>query len=306
VSLSDDLRRELAAIEPRAECDRLAELSGLFHTAGSAHLRGRGEVSVHLDVGSSAVARRAFSILRSFDVDAEIRTYTHRSFERSTRYQLHVRGEGRTLQLLNEAGILDANLAPLEVPPKRVVGRPCCRSSYLRGVLLGGASLSGPRAPHLEVRVAGRAGAQLVAEVAAGAGARLKVLDRGRHAIAYAKGAEQIGAVLASAGAGSAVLSLEERSVLGATRARANRLANADHANIVRSSRAAHRQLLAVRRLAASGSLDDLPAPLREAAQLRLLNPSSSLRELAAKCRPRATKAALHRRLNTLIRLAEL
>jgi DNA-binding protein WhiA len=307
VSLSDDLRHELAAIEPTAECDRLAELSGLFHTAGSAHLHGRGEVSVHLDVGSSAVARRAFALLRSFGVESEIRTYSRRSFDRSTRYQLHVAGGSRALQVLNEAGILDANLAPLEVPPRRVVARSCCRSAYVRGALLGGASLSGPRAPHLEVRFVSPAGARLLAEVVATAsGAQLRVLDRGRHSIAYAKGADEIAAVLALAGAGGAVLSLEERAVLGATRARANRLANADHANLVRTSRAAHRQLLAARRLSEEGELDDLPPQLREVAQLRLLNPSSSLRELAAKCRPPATKAAVHRRLNRLIRLAEL
>ena len=46
----------LAAIAPRSACDRLAELSGLFHSAGSVHLRGRGEVSVHLDVANPAVA----------------------------------------------------------------------------------------------------------------------------------------------------------------------------------------------------------------------------------------------------------
>ena len=33
--LSDDLRNELAAIAPKRECDRLAELSALFHTAGA-------------------------------------------------------------------------------------------------------------------------------------------------------------------------------------------------------------------------------------------------------------------------------
>ena len=61
MSLSEDLRHELAAITPRSECDRLAELSGLFHSAGSVHLKGRGQVSVHLDVADPAVTRRAFS-----------------------------------------------------------------------------------------------------------------------------------------------------------------------------------------------------------------------------------------------------
>ena len=101
------------------------------------------------------------------------------------------------------------------------------------------------------------------------------------------------------------MLSFEERAVLGTTRARANRLANADHANLVRTSRAAHEQLRAVRRLAAGGVLADLPAGLREVAELRLRHPSLSLRELALKCRPPATKASAHRRLKKLQELAE-
>ena len=72
--LSEDLRNELAAIAPESDCDRLAELSGLFHVAGSVHLRGRGEVAVHLDLVSSAVARRAFTLLLAFGVESEIRT----------------------------------------------------------------------------------------------------------------------------------------------------------------------------------------------------------------------------------------
>src|SRR5213076_3602686 len=92
VSFSEDLRNELAAIAPDADCDRLAALSGLFHVAGSVHLRGRGEVAVHLDLVSSAVARRAFALLRAFGVESEIRTYQQHAFGRATRYQLHVQG----------------------------------------------------------------------------------------------------------------------------------------------------------------------------------------------------------------------
>lgn len=298
---SDDLRNELAAVAPRKECDRLAELSGLFHAAGSVHLRGRGEVAVHLDLGSSAVARRAFALLRSFGVGSEVRTYTQRAFERPTRYQLHVSGDGRALQVLHEAGVLTAQLAPLERPPRRVVARSCCRGAYLRGALLGSGSLTGPRAPHLELRAASLAGAEFLAAIAAEEGLELRVADRGRHAVAYAKGAETIAGLLAAAGASDAVLAFEERAVLGVTRSAANRLANADHANLVRTSRAAHVQVQALRRL----DLDELPAQLREIAELRLRHPTLSLRELARKCRPPTSKAAAHRRLRKLVRLAE-
>jgi DNA-binding protein WhiA len=304
VSLSEDLRNELAGIAPRSDCDRLAELSGLFHSAGSIHLKGRGEVSVHLDVADSAVARRAFSLLRAFGVASEIRTYGRRAFEGGTRYQLHVAGDERALQVLYEAGVLSSRLSPLEHPPRRVVARSCCRAAYLRGALLGAGSLSGPRSPHLEIRSAGAEGASFIARIAAEEGGHLSVLDRKRHAVAYAKGMEAIADVLALAGASQAVLVFEERAVMAGTRSRANRLANADHANLVRTSRAAHEQLRAVDRLRRSGELAKLPARLQEIAELRERHPTLSLRELALKCRPPATKAAAHRRLRRLQEIA--
>jgi cell division protein WhiA len=306
VSLSEDLRSELAAIAPRSQCDRLAELSGLFHSAGSVHLRGRGEVSVHLDVADSAVARRAFSLLRGFGVASEIRTYRRRAFDSGTRYQLHVAGDEHALQVLHEAGVLSTRLTPLSTPPRRVVARPCCRGAYLRGALLGGSSLSGPRSPHLELRSAEPEGADFLVLLAAEEGVQLRVADRGRHAVAYAKGVEAIEGVLALAGAGRTVLVFEESSVLAATRSRANRLANADHANLVRTSRAAHEQLRAIERLRRTGDLKQLSPQLQEIAALRERHPTFSLRELALTCSPPATKAAVHRRLLKLQQIAAI
>lgn len=299
--LSEDLRTELAAIEPRKACDRLAELSGLFHSAGSLHLRGRGEIAVHLDLSSSAAARRAFTLLRRLGVQTEIRTYQRRAFGQETRYQLHVEGEDRALQVLHEAGVLSAGLAPIDRPPKRVVAKGCCRGAYLRGALLGSGTLSGPRSPHLEIRAASRDGAELLAEIAG-----LTVQERGRHVVAYAKGAEVIADALAAAGASDSALTFQERAVVGATKARANRLANADHANLVRASRAAQAQIKAVRRLERRGVVADLDPPLREIARLRVRHPSLSLRELGNRCRPPATKSAAQRRLAKLVRLAGL
>ena len=232
MSLSEELRDELAAIAPRRRCCRLAELSALFHSAGAWHLRGHGELAVHLDLASPAAARRAFPLLRDLGVRSEIRTYRRRAFDRATRYQLHVEVDAAGRAILREAGVLSPEGAPLERPPKRVVGRSCCRGAYLRGALLGSGSLSGPRAPHLELRSTGGEGARFVAGVAEREGLVLQVLERPSHAVAYTKGGETIADLLAVAGAGETALRLDEHAVMAATRAHANRLANADdHAN---------------------------------------------------------------------------
>jgi DNA-binding protein WhiA len=303
---SEEVRSELARVSPTRRCDRLAELSALAHTAGSLHLRGHGEIALHLDLASSAVARRAFTLLRELGVESEIRTYRQHAFDRATRYQLHVADSAATRAVLAAAGVVSPAGGPLRHPPKRVVGRECCRAAYVRGALLGAGSVSGPRSPHLEIRCASLEAAELLVRLAALDDVPLRARDRGRHVIAYAKSADAIAELLALAGASDAALLVDEHAVVGAARAHANRLANADQANLVRASRAAHAQLRAVRQLVEEGKLETLSPPLREIADLRTRNPSLSLRELAAKCRPPATKAAAHRRLTRLIRLAGL
>jgi DNA-binding protein WhiA len=303
--LSEDVRAELAGIDPRKACCRLAELSALVRSAGSIHFRGGGRISLHLEVSSPAVARRAFTLLRSYGVPGEIRTFRSQSFEQATRFQIHIDDDARAIQVLNEAGVLDSRLAPLERPPARVIGRSCCRAAYLRGALLAAGSVSGPRNAHLELRSASVEGAELLSSLAAEEGFRLAVHDRGRHAVAYAKATDAIAELLAFLGAHEAALRLEESAVVASTRARANRLANADHANIVRASRAAETQLRAIRRLESDGRLDDLPQELREIADLRARNPTLSLGELARRLKPPATKASAHRRLAKLEKLAE-
>jgi cell division protein WhiA len=295
VITSEDVREELATIAPERECDRLAELSALFHAAGSLHLRGAGAWALHLDLGSGAAARRAFALLRDSGIRSEIRTYRRRAFDTATRYQLHVDGTEEALGVLTAAGVVDRRHGPLERPPRRVVARSCCRAAYLRGAFLGAGSLS-LRHPHLELRTASLESAALLARLAAAEGIELTTTERESHAFAYAKSLEAIESLLALMGASETVLALEERAVVAGTRARANRLANADHANLVRTSRSARRQLAALARI----DLEALPDALREAAELRLRHPTASLRELASRADPPATKAALHRRLRRL------
>jgi hypothetical protein len=303
-SLAADARAELAALAPVRRCDRLAEVSALFHTAGTVHLRGRGELAFHLDLAESSVARRAFAVLRDLRVESAIRTYRRTAFDRASRTQVHVDGTRHAIDVLTEAGVLGHDGLPLDRPPGRVVARSCCRAAYLRGAFLGAGSLSGPRSPHLEVRTPLHAGAAFVRSVASATGIRMRVIDRDSHSAAYAKGWDAIEGYLSVAGATGTVLELEERSLVAGLRADANRLANADHANLVRQSRSAQAQLDAVRTLRDDGTLERLAPTLQAAAALRLRHPSLSLRELAARADPAVTKAALAGRLARLVELA--
>ena len=217
------MREELATIAPKRESDRLAELSALFHSAGSLHLRAAGDWGLHLDLGSGAAARRAFALLRESGIRSEIRTYRRRAFDTATRYQLHVAGEPETLRVLVDAGVVDRRHAPLERPPRRVVARSSSRAAYLRGAFLGAGSLSLGRSPHLELRTSSGESAALLVRLARAEGVDLAAAERATHAVAYAKSWEAIESLLAVMGASETVLSLEERAVVAETRSRAKR-----------------------------------------------------------------------------------
>src|SRR5919109_3889848 len=105
--LSEEVRAELAAIEPRKARCRLAELSALIRGAGSIHLRGAGRIGLHLEVASPAVARRVFGLLKGYGVPCEIHTFRRQAFERARRFRVLVEDDARAVQALNEAGNLD-------------------------------------------------------------------------------------------------------------------------------------------------------------------------------------------------------
>ena len=133
----------------------------------------------------------------------------------------------------------------------------------------------------------------------------MRVIDRESHSAAYAKSWEAIEAFLAVAGATETVLALEERALVAGLRAEANRLANADHANLVRQSRTAR---------APAGGRAQAPRAARSSTWPRRcrMRPSSGSATRRSRCgswrrgptRP-VTKAAMAGRLARVVELAE-
>ena len=288
---SEELRDELAGIAPRRDCDRLAELSGLFHAAGSAHLRGRGEICAPprpRELGGRRGARSrscASSASRPRSAPTAGTRSSRRRATSSTSRASSGRSRSCTRRACSTSGCAARAAAAGASSRARAAAPRICA-----GRCSAAARSAARAAPHLELR-SGSARGRGVPRVASPRvwGSTLRVrrsrqprdrlregrrADRGR---ARRRGRLQCGARLRGA-----------RGDRGHDWRHANRLANADHANLVRTSRAAHAQLQAVRALEAAGVLDDLPERLREAGRLRLRHPTLSLRELAARCaRPR-------------------
>lgn len=274
--LAGEVRGELARIHPARACCRRAELAGLLHGSGRPtfrtldHATARTAVQLASSVGIALPPPRASFGARSS-------------------------GAGRHhLVVALDAGAL-GDWAWRDAPA-------CDRRSFLRGALLGCGSISfSASGPHVEFVLRDAIAATTLHELLAALDVRaLRSQRRGRHVV-YLKGQEEIAALFRLVGANRGLLQLETQRVGRDVQARLNRLLNAEEANLGRTVRAADRQLTAIGRLEADGTLARLPTALRETAAGRRRMPDADLDTLAAALG--VSRSAVNHRLRRLVEL---
>jgi DNA-binding protein WhiA len=308
-SFTKIVRDELAHVEERKPCCRLAEVAALVRTTGSFHIRGGAteeeRYGLHVSTTVQPAARMAYSHFKAFGAEGRLYTRREPRLHRRLIYEVHLPGSPPVLQALNELGVISDSFRLVSGLPWRLLRRTCCRAAFIRGCLIGAGSVNRPRdEAHLEILSPhGDFAAdlvQLLVDLDFNAGSYMR---RGVHVV-YLKGRQQVAQLLALAGAQEAALALEEEAVVKDVRARANRLANWDEANLRRTSAAALKQLEAISLLEEIGLLASLPPGLQEAAELRRRYPYHSLAELTAE-RPDLSRSALNHRLRRLVQTAE-
>jgi DNA-binding protein WhiA len=137
------------------------------------------------------------------------------------------------------------------------------------------------------------------------AGLEAKIGKRMNKLVLYYKESEKIEDFLAFIGASKYSLILMEQKVINELRGNANRIRNAETANLDRMARAAAEQCEAINLLIAKKEYSKLPAELKECADLRLANPDMSLDELRGLFSQPISKSGLNHRIAKLTELAE-
>ena len=303
-SFTEAVRQELSRLPPGDQGTARRELTGLLRTAGTLTLRGGGDAGpeIRIVTASGAVARRAHTlVVQGFGDRPELQVRGAGDVRHSPRYAVVLGNASQSIA--TELGVLDAQGRPSAAPPGPM--SQLHRVALVRGALLGGGSLSRPgRPPHLEIAVgARRVGEWLAGLVERIVGAPPALSESGRTRLVVKSGA-RIGALLAALGAVGAYLELEEHQLRRQLRADANRLANADRANLRRTIEASAAQVAAVERAIRAVGWEGLDEVVREVALVRLANPEASLAELGSLLDPPVGKSAIHRRLRRLEQLA--
>jgi DNA-binding protein WhiA len=305
VRFTDRVRDELAHVPLVGGTPTLHEASGLLRVAGSLVLSGGGfGFGATLRTASGPVARRLRAALLSLGAEPEVEVHRPGGLHRTAGYRVRV--EGGDAPVLRALGLLDAQGHPSPARQPARDGPAEEVRAYVRGAVMGAGSFSDPRgAAHAEVSVPSEgAGTHLAAllGVTGAPGARCAAHGDGWRVVW--KSGPQIGTVLAALGAHTAFLEWDDGRLRRELRGEANRVANADRANLTRAVGAATRHVEAIERLVSAVGWEGLPEGLRGVALARVTNPEASLTELGALLDPPVGKSAVHRRLAALGELA--
>lgn len=299
------VKNELAGLKSSGSCCQLAELSAIIRMDGSLRLSHSQGMTLELVTASAAIARKVIKFLHElFGLRAEATARRSRLSGMVT-YLVHIPGQHHFQQALNELGILDESLNIRSGVAARLVKKRCCAACYLRGLFLGGGSISAPGRPHhFELAIDNPSVADEAVELLSRFDIAAKVSERKRNWAVYLKNQESITGVLAVIGAYRALLEWEEVAILKAVKSDTNRVVNCDTANVAKSVRAASRQIEAIRVIESNIGLRALPPALEQAAILRLRYPQSTIEELGARFTPSLSKSAVYHRLRRLARMA--
>jgi hypothetical protein len=224
---------------------------------------------------------------------------------KTNNYLITVPTQPRLGAALAELGIVSDTGFTLGVEPE-LVRRDCCAIAYLRGAFLGGGFVADPHGDfHFELTAESEQLAEDLVALMARFDIEARIATRrGTHAV-YLKGAEPIVTFLALVGAHRALLRTEDVRIVKSMRNDVNRLVNAEIANQAKTAEAALGQLEAIEYLAATRGLESLPPALAELAELRMVNPHVSLRELGELADPPLSKSAVYHRVRRIEELAE-
>lgn len=305
MSLTSDVKQELAAITDDSVADRKAEIAATIRFAGGLHLiSGNIVVEAELDTGTAARRLRQ-SISELYGHSSEVIVVQGGGLRRGRRYVVRIIQNGRDLARLT--GLINAYGRPVRgLPPAIVSGTTTQAVAAWRGAFLAHGCLTEPgRSTALEVTCPGPEAALALV----GAARRLGVLAKAREVrgvdrVVVREG-EAIATLLRAMGAHETLKVWDERRKKREIRGAVNRLSNFDDANLRRSTRAAVAASARVKRAFEILGDDSIPGHLKEAGTLRLAHRDASLEDLGQAADPPLTKDAVAGRIRRLLAMAD-
>lgn len=310
MSFSSKVKNEIAKINDEKLCCQIAELSALIKMNGTIQILGRNRIGVKLTTENAAIARRIFSLIKSnFDIQTRVTMTRNKQLKKNYSYTLLVDSCTASENILKKLGIMNETMGGYKINykiPTNIIKNECCKKAYLRGIFLGGGSISDPeKTYHLELVTNNETYAEDIKNLVNSFGLNSKIVNRKSNFVVYLKEGDNIVDFLNIVGAHSALFDLENVRIYKEMRNNVNRIVNCETANLSKTVNAAMRQINNIKYIKENMGLNKLPKNLREMAEVRLLNQDASLKELGEMMIPTVGKSGVNHRLRKLDELAE-
>ena len=308
MSFSQKCKNELARKMPDNQCCQLAELSALIRLDGTILLGFHQSLGLRIDTENAAVARKVIKLTKTlFNLNSEAIVQRRRRLRKNNVYGIEIRNKIGVQKMLQKTGVGMFLTAEEENWQKESLKKACCQKAYLRGVFLGGGSISNPQSGsyHLEMVMHDPGIVPHLCGLMTKFGLDARQTTRKKAEVIYLKEADQIVQFLNITGAHTALLNFESVRIYKDIRNNVNRLVNFETANLTKSVEASMRQIEAIQLIAGRIGLERLSFALKELAQARLEHPDVSLKELGELLDPPVNKSAVNHRMRRLEQFAE-
>jgi len=308
-SFSQGVKDELARDLPERNCCRRSLLAGLM--LSEAEIVGLAPLNQFvLETASAPCVRLVLRLVRHFEGPTAVWEATRRQRPRpETRYTVTLGPSAPrvTRRFIERTGLeISGGLrfsAARYPPPKR----RCCRRSFAQGAFLASGSVQDPhRAYHLEWTVRDPEFATLLLQVLRELDLPVRHLHRKYHDAIYVKAAGDVARALTLMGATQGLLALEEVRSVKEMKNQIHRRVNCETSNLARQGDVAASQMALLTELDQRQGLRGLPPDMRALARVRMRRPEASYRELGKALVPPLTKVTVGRRLQRLLRLAQI
>lgn len=307
MSFSQLTKNDLARFMPQDTCCLRSELAAFLVFNGAVQMSGGARPGLSVSTEMPDTARKIVNLAhKGIGAQTEVSVRRRERLQKNLSYQVRIIPRLPLPDTLAELGLMGDHHQPLHGLPWPILRQPCCRWSFLRGAFLAKGSITDPeKTYHWEISIEDELLGEDLIELVELQGLGVKLAKRKQGYIVYSKGSEEIASLLAGMGAYKAVLSLENTKVVKEMRNTVNRQVNCETANLDKTVSAAMEQVEVIRHLEQSGALSRLPDHLRSLAELRLENPSASLRELGQLLDPPVAKSTVASRMRRILQQGE-
>lgn len=310
MSFSSRLKEELSRQLTSARHCQIAEIAAIISMCGRIQISEHDRYCIKIHTENISVARKYFTLLKktfNISIDVSIRQGTGNRKGRA--FTVGICRHADAFHVLQATKLIgtDGEIAEnLSLTQNVVIQHNCCKRAFIRGAFLAAGSVSDPeKFYHFEIACVSELKAMQLQSLLISFGLDAKIVLRKKYFVVYIKEGSQIVDALNVMEAPVSLMELENIRIIREMRGSVNRQVNCETANINKTVSAAVKQIEDITYIRDTVGFGKLPEALTEIAEMRLLRPEATLKELGEALNPPVGKSGVNHRLRKLGNLAE-